>query len=122
MALDVGLHRQQASSGLGELEDTYINECGEGVEVVGEVDHAMLLLRYCHDPHHLGRWVQTNQDRVHSTHQDMASGGSGSWQIQAPHSNDHTHTNPCLCWQVALTQMNSPPSQCRCPSDHPAWL
>jgi hypothetical protein len=98
MALDVGLHRQQASSGLGELEDTHSNERGEGAEVADEVVHAMLLLRYCHDSHHLGREVRTNQDRVRNTHQDMASGGSGSRQIQAPHSNDHTHTNPYLCW------------------------
>lgn len=55
MALNMGLHRQQASSGLGELEDTHSNEHGEGVEVVDEVVHAMPLLRYCHDPHHLGR-------------------------------------------------------------------
>ena len=56
-ALDVGLHRHQASGGLGQLylEGTHSSE-HEGGEVVDEVVHAMLLLRYCHDPqHHPGR-------------------------------------------------------------------
>ena len=57
MALDVGLHRQQASGELGQLdlEDTHSSERGEVAEVADEVVHAMPLLRYCHDPLHLGR-------------------------------------------------------------------
>jgi len=49
------MDRQQASSGLGELENTHSSECGEGTEVVDEVVHAMPLLGYHHDPCHLGR-------------------------------------------------------------------